>query len=152
MPLLPGYTPNELLLSLFSKGLFVFNKSTGTLKPLVIDNEEINNLLRYSGKTVNVCQVSSGSVLLLGSHIYRYDIASGKVEAAIEEEGNDLVGTILPVAHEAEVSYFCDLRRIYVLNHSTNRLHTVYTCGRDTLINAVSRTNVVFFGLAATRG
>lgn len=152
MPLLPGYTPNELLLSLFSKGLFVFNKSTGTLKPLVIDNEEINNLLRYSGKTVNVCQVSSGSVLLLGSHIYRYDIASGKVEAAIEEEGNDLVGTILPVAHEAEVSYFCDLRRIYVLNHSTNRLHTVYTCGRDTLINAVSRDERGVFWIGSNQG
>ena len=147
-----GYTPNELLLSLFSKGLFVFNKSTGTLKPLVIDNEEINNLLRYSGKTVNVCQVSSGSVLLLGSHIYRYDIASGKVEAAIEEEGNDLVGTILPVAHEAEVSYFCDLRRIYVLNHSTNRLHTVYTCGRDTLINAVSRDERGVFWIGSNQG
>ena len=141
-----------MLLSLFSKGLFVFNKSTGTLKPLVIDNEEINNLLRYSGKTVNVCQVSSGSVLLLGSHIYRYDIASGKVEAAIEEEGNDLVGTILPVAHEAEVSYFCDLRRIYVLNHSTNRLHTVYACGRDTLINAVSRDERGVFWIGSNQG
>ena len=141
-----------MLLSLFSKGLFVFNKSTGTLKPLVIDNEEINNLLRYSGKTVNVCQVSSGSVLLLGSHIYRYNIASGKVEAAIEEEGNDFVGTILPVAHEAEVSYFCDLRRIYVLNHSTNRLHTVYTCGRDTLINAVSRDERGVFWIGSNQG
>lgn len=119
---------------------------------MVIDNEEINNLLRYSGKTVNVCQVSSGSVLLLGSHIYRYDIASGKVEAAIEEEGNDLVGTILPVAHEAEVSYFCDLRRIYVLNHSTNRLHTVYTCGRDTLINAVSRDERGVFWIGSNQG
>lgn len=147
-----GYTSNELLLSLFSKGLFVFNKSTGSLKPLIIDNEEINNLLRYSGKTVNVCQVSPGSVLLLGSHIYRYDIASGKVEAAIEEEGNDLVGTILPVAHEAGVSYFCDLRRIYVLNHSTNRLHTVYTCGRDTFINAVSRDERGVFWIGSNQG
>ena len=91
-------------------------------------------------------------MLLLGSHIYRYDIASGKVEAAIEEEGNDLVGTILPVAHEAEVSYFCDLRRIYVLNHSTNRLHTVYACGRDTLINAVSRDERGVFWIGSNQG
>ena len=87
-----GFTSNELLLSLFSKGLFIFNKSTGNLTPLVVDNEEINNLIRYSGRTVNVYQMVPGSVLLLGSHIYRYDIASGKVDVIKEEEGEDFVG------------------------------------------------------------
>lgn len=147
-----GFTSNELLLSIFSKGLFVFNKSTGSMKPLVIDNEEINNLLRYSGRTVNVHQTSPRSVLLLGSHIYRYDIASGSVEVAIEEEGTDLVGTILPVSSGVKGSYFCDLRRIYVLNHSTNKLHTVFTCGKDTLINTVSQDERGVFWIGTNHG
>lgn len=147
-----GFTSNELLLSIFSKGLFIFNKSTGSMKPLVIDNEEINNLLRYSGRTVNVYQTSPRSVLLLGSHIYRYDIASGSVEVAIEEEGTDLVGTILPVSSGVKESYFCDLRRIYVLNHSTNKLHTVFTCGKDTLINTVSQDERGVFWIGTNHG
>lgn len=147
-----GFTSNELLLSIFSKGLFIFNKSTGSMKPLVIDNEEINNLLRYSGRTVNVYQTSPRSVLLLGSHIYRYDIASGSVEVAIEEEGTDLVGAILPVSSGVKESYFCDLRRIYVLNHSTNKLHTVFTCGKDTLINTVSQDERGVFWIGTNHG
>lgn len=73
---------------------------------MVVDNEEINNLIRYSGRTVNVYQMVPGSVLLLGSHIYRYDIASGKVDVIKEEEGEDFVGTILPVSLGSRTSYF----------------------------------------------
>lgn len=147
-----GFTSNELLLSLFSKGLFIFNKSTENLTPLVVDNEEINNLIRYSGRTVNVYQMVPGSVLLLGSHIYRYDIASGKVDVIKEEEGEDFVGTILPVSLGSRTSYFCDLHRIYALDHSTNKLHAVFTCGRDTLINSVSRDERGVFWIGSNRG
>ena len=69
-----------------------------------------------------------------------------------EEEGEDFVGTILPVSLGSRTSYFCDLHRIYALDHSTNKLHAVFTCGRDTLINSVSRDERVFFGLAAIGG
>lgn len=147
-----GFTPNELLLSLFSKGLFVFNKSTGSLRPLVVDNEEINNLIRYTGRTLNVCQTTTGSVLLLGSHIYRYDIASGKVNVIKEEEGEEFVGTILPIFHSPQISYFCDLHKIYALEHSTNKLYAIFTCDRGMLINSVSRDERGIFWIGSDLG
>lgn len=147
-----GFTSNELLLSLFSKGLFVFNKSTGNLRPLHIDNDEINNLIRYSGRTLNVYQTVPGSVFLLGSHIYRYDIATGKVEVIAEEEGEELVGSVLPIYHDQEMSYFADIHKIYALDHSTHALRSIFRCGKDTLINSVSQDERGVFWIGSNYG
>lgn len=147
-----GFTPCELLLSIFSKGLFVFNKSTGSVRPLHIDNDELNNLIRYSGRTLNVCQTVPGSVYLLGDHIYRYDIASGSVEAIDQEQDEECVGSILPVCHEPQTSYFCDLHRIYALDRAANKLHSVFKCGRDTVMNSVSRDENGVFWIGNNKG
>lgn len=147
-----GFTSDELLLSIFSKGLFVFNKSTGSLRPLSIDNEELNNLSRYSGRTVNVHQTLPGTVFLLGEHIYRYHITSGQLEVISEAQGEDFVGSILPVCHESQTSYFCDIRRIYALDHAANQLHSVFSCGKDTLINSVSMDENGVFWIGSSKG
>lgn len=63
-----GFTSNELLLSIFSRGLFIFNKNTGAKRPLPITDEEINKQLYFSGKTVNLYQSNPESVLLLTNH------------------------------------------------------------------------------------
>lgn len=69
-----GFSSGKLLLFLFSKGLFIYDKKTGTGQPLIIINDEVNKRLCSTGKTVNVYKNSSETVLLLGTHIYRYTI------------------------------------------------------------------------------
>lgn len=147
-----GFTSNELLLSFFSKGLFVFNKSSGNIRPLHINNDEINNMIRYSGRAVNVCQTAPGSVFLLGSHIYRYDIATGNLEGIAEERRESFIGTIFSVGHNRQWSYFNDIRKIYSLDHFTNKLQTVYKCGKDTLISSVSQDENGIFWIGSNQG
>ncbi|WP_455584725.1 hybrid sensor histidine kinase/response regulator transcription factor [Bacteroides sp.] len=145
-----NFSSNDLLLSFFSKDLFLFDKRNGRLKPFHIDNEEIRNQIRYSGKALNVYQDSPGSVLLLGRHVYRYDIASGEVNS-IEEE-DEVFGTVLPISHTSKATYFFDSRRIYVLDHSIDKLKTVFAFGKDTLISSVSRDGQGIFWIGSNRG
>lgn len=51
-----GFSSSKLLLSLFSKGVYVFDKLTGQYRPLEIKDKEINRLLFYTGKSVNIYQ------------------------------------------------------------------------------------------------
>ena len=49
-----GVDKQRLLVSLFSKGLFFFDRKTGNYQPLIIVNDSINELMCKRGKTVNV--------------------------------------------------------------------------------------------------
>lgn len=147
-----GFTSSKLLLSLFSKGLYVFDKPTGQYEPLKIKDKEVNRLLHYTGKTVNVYRYEPESVLLLGDHVYRYTIATGDIEAASEEEGTEIVGTLIPVSHDMYSTYLFDLRHIYAFDNDANRLESLYTTEGDVFINSVSVDENGLFWIATNAG
>ncbi|MCC8170844.1 MAG: response regulator [Parabacteroides sp.] len=146
-----GFTPGNLLLSVFSEGLFIFNPVTGSKTPLVIVDRKTNERLCNTGKTVNLYQSVPGSVWLLADSIYRYDIAS-KSFYRVEQKEREIVGTVHPVTHTAEATYLNDNCCIYALNHSTNELETVYTIAKNDIINSVSVDEQGIFWIGSRRG
>ena len=66
-----GFTPGKLLISLFSKGVFVFNPATGEKQPFTIIDKETTTRLCNRGKSVNLYQNTPNTVLFLGDHIYQ---------------------------------------------------------------------------------
>lgn len=147
-----GFTPNELLLSVFSRGLFIFDKTTGSKRPLIIPDEEINKQLYFSGKTVNLYQSNRESVLLLTNHIYQYDIASKQIRPATEEKGAEITGTVHPIAHNDRFTYINDIHRIYALDHRTNKLHTLLALPPDQVINSASLDEEGIFWIGGNYG
>lgn len=147
-----GFTSNELLLSIFSRGLFIFNKNTGAKRPLPITDEEINKQLYFSGKTVNLYQSNPESVLLLTNHIYRYDIASKQFRAATEEEGIEITGTVHPIAHDDRFTYINDIHRIYALDRKTNKLNTLLALPPNMVINSASLDEKGIFWVGGSYG
>ena len=147
-----GFTSSKLLLSFFSKGLYVFDKPTGRYESLKIKDEEVNQLLYYTGKTVNVYQYEPESVLLLGDHVYRYMIATGDIETASEKEGAEVVGTLIPVSHDMHTTFLFDLRHIYAFDNNANRLESIYTTQNDVFINCVSIDEHGLFWIATNVG
>lgn len=67
-----GIDKRRLLISLFSKGIFFFDKETEEYQPLIIVNDSINTLLCQRGKNVNVLQNTPETVLLLSESPYSY--------------------------------------------------------------------------------
>lgn len=133
------FTSGKLLISLFSKGVFIFHPATGKKQPFTIIDAETTALLCNRGKTVNLFRNTPHSILLLGEHIYRYDLKEQTFDLATEEEGQDIIGTLLPIENDENYTYLSDNRHIYQLDNRTNRLKTLFQCSKDTLINAVSR-------------
>lgn len=147
-----GFSSSKLLLSLFSKGVYVFDKLTGQYRPLEIKDKEINRLLFYTGKSVNIYQHAPKSLLLLGYHIFRYDIETGNIEIASEKQGVEIVGTLTPVCHDDRTTYLFDMRSIYAYDSSSNQLESLYSVEKDTFINCVSRDEHGLFWLATNKG
>ena len=133
------FTSGNLLLSIFSQGVFVFNPSTGKKTPFIIIDPETSKRLGSRGKTVNLFLNSPHSVLLLGDHIYQYNLKEQTFSIATEQQGADIIGTILPIANSQDNTYLNDSKHIFCLDNRTNRLEIIFQCSKDTLINSVSR-------------
>lgn len=134
-----SFTPGNLLLSIFSQGVFVFNPATGKKTPFMIIDPETSTRLGSRGKTVNLFRNSSHSILLLGDHVYQYNLKEQTFSIATEQPGVDIVGTILPITNVKNHTYLNDTKHIFSLDNRTNRLTSLYKCSKDTFINSVAR-------------
>lgn len=134
-----GMDKNHLLVSLFSQGLFVFHKETHRYQPLVIINDNINDILCHRGKTVNVYQNTPETILMLSETPYKYHIGKKQFIPITKGKGiTDIVGTLLPINSTGEDCYLHDLEHIYKINSSLNELELIFTCQTDTVFNSVS--------------
>lgn len=68
-----GYSQNELLVSLFGKGLYLFNKKTSQLTPFLLVDPVINAEECLAGSSVYLDQCMQDKILILGKDIYIYD-------------------------------------------------------------------------------
>ena len=146
------FTPGKLLISLFSQGVFVFNPSTGEKQPFTIIDTPTTTRLCNRGKTVNLYQNSPNSVLLLGDHVYQYDLNKRTFSIATEQEGQDIIGTLLPIANHGDYTYLNDTKRIYRLDNRSNELKPLFRCYNDTVINSVSRDEYGDFWIGSNYG
>lgn len=133
------FTSGKLLVSLFSQGVFVFNPATGEKQPFTIIDTETTTRLCNRGKSVNLYQNTPHSLLLLGDHVYRYDLDKQTFSIASEQEGQEVIGALLPVDNDRNYTYICDTKHIFELDNRTNHLSAIYRCENDTIINSASR-------------
>lgn len=147
-----GFTRETLLLSVFSKGLFVYNKANGEQQLLTIDHPRLKQYLYYSGMPVNVYQDEPGSVLLLAGHIYRYDTDSQKIRVVNEEEGMEIAGSMNAIAHNERFTYLNDSRTLYELDRTNNCLKRLFSCTGDTLLYSVSMDEKGDFWIGSNTG
>ena len=148
-----GMDKDHLLLSLFSKGLFVFNKKDNTYRPLLIINDSINHAFCHQGKTVNICRNTPETILLLSEMPYSYHIGTKRFTPVLKGKGvTELNGTLLPIGCEGEDCYMHDLKHIYLINARRNELELVYTGTDDTAFNSVSRDEHGVFWIGGNDG
>lgn len=147
-----GFTPNELLLSLFNKGIYIFNKATGTSRPLTIVNKQINDQLCLKGKTVHIHRNTDETVLMMGKHIYRYTIRSKQFDRVTEEKGIDILGTPYLIGTIQNRTYLYDSRHIYRLDHQDNALKTVFTSPKNTTIYTITLDKKGVFWIGSNHG
>lgn len=146
-----GMDERQLLVSLFSKGLFFFDKQTERYRPLVIVNDSINSLLCQQGKAVNLFRNTAETVLLLSELPYSYNPAR-KEFTPIGGDVKNIIGTILPIYSDGMVTYMHDFKHIYRIDARNNRLQTLYSCQGDTTLNSVSADENGTFWIGSNHG
>lgn len=110
-----SYSDDELALSVYSDRVWIFNKNTGSMRPLEIDDRDINYLLKYAGRSLNLANESDGSLLLISNTVKRFDRSTGKCTLIETADETKAKGNFLPIAHTEQGLWIHDWYDIYLL-------------------------------------
>ena len=109
------YSDTELALSFYAQGIHLFNKHTGKLRPLEIDDNELNYQIRYSGRSINLYNESDGGLLIIGNKIKRFDKKNGRIVKIATKDGDRVQGNFLPIGTTEEGVWIHDSRNIFLI-------------------------------------
>ena len=146
-----NYSDEELILSIYLKGFFLFNKKRGTLKKLNINNKQINNRAFFSETTVNIENEGSNNLLFISDKLFRYNKTTEEIKEINIEKKNEHLGYFLLAGRDDNNIYFYDDYAVYILENSSDSLKRVFNVSPEK-IKTTSLDNEMCLWLATNKG
>jgi len=150
-----GYSANELLISLYGKGLYIFNKISYKTTPLEIIDNNNNNKINNLGLAINAYQFSDNQFLISADKLYIYNVKdrSFKIVTIDNENGKDApINSLNLISTNDKGTYLAGPNNIFEFNHSTLTLHSVFSCDSRNHLNNVCVDKEFRFWMATAKG
>ncbi len=149
-------TNQELIISLFGKGLFIFNKTTGKSSPFPLDNKEIEHSIKSLGISINISKISPEKLLILADKIYIYDLKQKTfiqvITTNLPPKNNVSTSSLKVISLNEYNTYLVGRKNIFELNNKTNTLSLIYNSEQNASINDACKDNSGRYWIATTRG
>ena len=134
-----GFTPNELLVSAFSKGIFIFDKKTGKKRPFAIMSPSLEHHIRYSGQPINLYRDTPNSILILSSPPYRYHTSTRQLTPVPCAKEVKIKGLLSSIGYDSTAIYLNDPMLYPGMTRAYSGLQAPVACTPITLIPANSK-------------
>lgn len=119
------FDEKNLLLSIFGKGLFKFNKQTCQLLPFTLIDEDTNKRECLTGSSVYVDFISDNKILILGKSIYIYDIACNSF-STITNIDSYYQHLLQKASTRSNTAYLFGIRHLLRLNCNKKEAEVLY--------------------------
>lgn len=148
-----GFIPGKLLVSAFAEGVFIFDIATGTMTPFCVVDEATTQTISQHGYSVYLHQNTPNTVLILSNHVYIYNLSDRSFQIAEEDKNEPIMwGTLQAIVSEEGRTYLFDSKRIYVMNHETLQLTSLFTSSKEVIINSVAYDKRGTFWIGTSQG
>lgn len=117
-----SYSDKELALSIYGDRIILFDRNSGKVRPLEINDDDLNYHIRFSGRSINMINEEDGSILFISNSVRRLDKATGKCSTLDIEGGNETKANIFLIGYSDEGIWLHDQHRIFLLPAGTDRL------------------------------
>ena len=146
------YSPSELALSIYADGLYIFNKTSGQIRPFKLQDEELNYKFRYTDRSFGIVNERNGDLLLLNNSIYRLNKVSGACTSITnpEREYADGFYNVLGVNHDG--TWIHDNHNVYLLPLGADRLLQISSEACEAIIRCGHLNKDGFIWLATSTG
>lgn len=147
-----SYSEDELVLSVYSDNVLLLNKNTGETKPLSINHDALNYLIKYTDKNMNLYNENDGGLLLISNTVYRYNKKNGSCFELQMPEGKKADDYLQSVGRTDEGVWLHDQYHIYFLPNGSEKLELKVTYGDHGINSAHLRNNDNSIWLATEEG
>lgn len=134
-----GYSRDELLVYFYSKGLYLFNRTTGQIRPFL--SEEQRALVTRSATSINLSASSTDKILLFTDRICIYDKTDNSlVELSMPSKVN-YKGAMMPFYADSIQTYALSQSFVVKVVQNSAKVVSVLTLPEDDgeVINSASR-------------
>lgn len=117
-----NFSKDELAISTYADNIWLFNKNSGTIRPLNLTEESFRYWIKHSGRSVNLYNEEDGDLLLFANSIFRYDRATGQCIKIAIEGCKKSYSNFFIIGSSKEGVWMNDLNNIYLLKDDAQTL------------------------------
>ncbi len=121
------YDEDELLLSIFSQGLYRFHKKTGELQEYIVADAEKSRRLFRLGLAVHLGRLDDASFYIYSDSVYLYNQQTGHLDAIRCKEEGVVLSALMEVSGGEPDTYLRSLSNLLVLDHKDRSIGVFYT-------------------------
>lgn len=116
------YSETELALSVYATGIWIFNKETGAVRPMVIDDDELNHAIRNTGRRALLANGKNNDIYILRQVVQKYDRNTGKCHLIPLQDGVKSRGHMYAIGKAEKGLYIHDTNGIYRIDEEAGTL------------------------------
>lgn len=146
------YSDTELLISLYTAGIYLFNKETGKYRPFYIIDTETTNDQCHSSWVALAYRVTDEWTYFLGKNAISYNNRT-KQFSFLKIDGNELpVGATKMVCADDRSAFIIQKNKLYETRHGNDTLRVLLSIGQHETIKAVARDKNGIFWIGTEYG
>ncbi len=148
------FNENELLLSYFSRGLYLFNKQTGTVREYAVtDRRGKHNQMFRSGKSVHLSRLNKDRFYLFADSAYIFNQSEKTLHTITTEEKGLILSSLHFIQGNNYVSYLRGSYDLFEVNPQQYTMRPLYRTGESIgLISAACRDKRGNLWIGSTTG
>lgn len=144
-----NYNHEKLIISLFSKGIYLFDKQTGKLTDINNQIPYIKEMALYGRKSITLYQDEPGSVLISSNGIFKYNFTTEKIQR-ISPPGMT-ISQAIGIGTDSIYTYLHDISHIYAIRKSDNDFKSIFQIKSGNIYSATKDPNGNFW-IATSNG
>lgn len=145
-----GFSDRLLMISSYSDGLFLLDKTDGSVSGFTLPNQDMHHHIMYSGNAMNLHDETSGTLLLLSRSVYRYDPKSRQARELTRQTA--FYGQPTAVRGFTDRSFIYDSKRIYGVYPDSDSVETLHEVPPGVTISNVSHSGKGLLWIATDKG
>lgn len=134
-----GYSDNELLVSLYTEGLFIFNKETGKYRPFYVIDRGTTIEQCHGSYVALAYRVTDEWSYILGKNLITYNNRLGKFSFLKTDDGRLATGATKMVCADNRSAFIIHGNKLYEARHGNDTLRVLLSIGQHETIKAVAR-------------
>ena len=129
---------NRLLLSIYTKGIFIYDKRSGKMSPFLLVDEETNRKMCFQGYLPRIAQVSRDKLYILGNRPWIYSCSDGSFSPMpLAEERFASDGLRMAVSNE-RFSLFYRGNMVLIADKDDDRLRPLFSTGSGETVTSLA--------------